>query len=176
MRKFRRSRDGVTAIEFALIAPVFFVLVLGTMEIGISFLVHRMADNAVLEASRKIKTGQALRDGFNETQFKAEICSSMPDFMCDVDRIVLEVSEFEFFSELDSIDDMLDDDGEIREDYNFQVGSAGSIILVRTIYRWPMVTSILGLSAADGGNYERYLYSTQVFRNEPFPYTADGGV
>ena len=38
MRRFRRDRRGSAAVEFALVAPVFFALLFAILETGIMFL------------------------------------------------------------------------------------------------------------------------------------------
>jgi Flp pilus assembly protein TadG len=58
-RKLARDKEGVTAIEFALVALPFFTVVFAILELGLAFIVNRMVDNAVIEASRMIRTGQA---------------------------------------------------------------------------------------------------------------------
>jgi Flp pilus assembly protein TadG len=57
MRGFWRSGDGVSAIEFAIIAPVFFTLVLGIMVYGYYFAALNLVDHIAYEAARASITG-----------------------------------------------------------------------------------------------------------------------
>ncbi len=50
--KFRSNEDGASIVEFAIIAPVVIMLVLGTMDIGHSLLVRSTLDGAVQDAAR----------------------------------------------------------------------------------------------------------------------------
>jgi len=47
-----RNRDGVSIIEFAIIAPVFFLLLLGFVEVGWAAYRHAAVSHAVSEAAR----------------------------------------------------------------------------------------------------------------------------
>jgi Flp pilus assembly protein TadG len=52
LRKNRTSRRGATAVEFALTAPVFFLLLLAAFEFGWMNVIRHTADNAAYEAAR----------------------------------------------------------------------------------------------------------------------------
>lgn len=162
-----KDRDGVTAVEFALVALPFFTLAFGIIEIGLAHFANRLVDNAVVEASRLIRTGQAHSGGLSAAGFKTAVCDSMPGFMCDEDRIVVEINSIDDFSDASSLDDLYDDEGNLREDTAYEIGDSTSIVVVNVIYKWPMATAILKFDSADNG-YERHLTSTMVFRNEPF--------
>ena len=162
-----KDRNGATAIEFAFVALPFFALVLATIEVGLAFFVNRMVDNAVVNASRLIRTGQTTDSTVTQAEFKAEICGFMPDILCDLDRINVEVTSVDSFLNADPTADLYDDDGEVRDPLTFDTGDAGSIVVVNVIYEWPMLASTLGLDPGDAGKI-RYLSSTAVFRNEPW--------
>ncbi|MCV0425589.1 MAG: pilus assembly protein [Roseibium sp.] len=166
-RKLWKDLSGATAIEFAAVGLPFFLLALATIEVGLAYFANRMVDNAVVTASRLIRTGQAADGAISQTEFKTQICNSMPDFMCDLDRINVEVTSVDSFLNADPTADLYDDDGEVRNPLGFDTGDANSIIVVNVVYEWPMLASTLGLDPGDAGN-TRYLTSTMVFRNEPW--------
>lgn len=49
---------GSAAIEFALVAPVFFILLMGTIETGVIFFAQATLQNAVNDTARLVRTGQ----------------------------------------------------------------------------------------------------------------------
>ncbi|HEY3394327.1 MAG TPA: TadE/TadG family type IV pilus assembly protein [Lacipirellulaceae bacterium] len=51
-RKKRTTRSGVAAVEFALVAPIFFLLVFGVIEFGRMMMVQQSLTNAAREGSR----------------------------------------------------------------------------------------------------------------------------
>ena len=48
----RHTRTGAAAVEFAIVAPIFFVLVLGSLEFGRLNIIRHTADQAAYEAAR----------------------------------------------------------------------------------------------------------------------------
>ncbi|REJ67277.1 MAG: pilus assembly protein [Planctomycetota bacterium] len=52
-RLCRRKRTGAAAVEFALVAPVFFLMVLGMIEIGRAVMVQQVITNASREGARR---------------------------------------------------------------------------------------------------------------------------
>lgn len=166
-RSLARDERGVTAIEFALVALPFFTLLFGIVEIGLAHTANRMLDNAVVEAARLIRTGQAQSGNISEGAFKTRLCGYMPPFMCNESRILVEVESIDDFADASSTDDLYDDEGNLRDDLDYDIGGASEIVVVNVIYKWPMLTSVLRFDNADHGN-ERHLTSTMVFRNEPW--------
>jgi Flp pilus assembly protein TadG len=51
-RMSRNNRRGVAAVEFAIVAPVFFLLVLGMIEVGRMIMVKQIITNAAREGAR----------------------------------------------------------------------------------------------------------------------------
>jgi Flp pilus assembly protein TadG len=51
-RGFRSDRSGAAAVEFAIVAPMFFVLVVSSLEFGRLNVIRHTADQAAYEAAR----------------------------------------------------------------------------------------------------------------------------
>jgi Flp pilus assembly protein TadG len=51
-RTCRRNRQGAAAVEFAFVAPVFFLLVFGMIEFGRAIMVEQILTNAAREGAR----------------------------------------------------------------------------------------------------------------------------
>lgn len=52
-RRGRSTRRGAAAVEFAIVAPVFFILVIAAFEFGRINVIRHTADNAAYEAARR---------------------------------------------------------------------------------------------------------------------------
>ncbi|MBO0345685.1 TadE/TadG family type IV pilus assembly protein [Roseibium limicola] len=172
-RKLRRvasDEGGVTAIEFSMIALPFFMLLLGLIEFGLAFFVNRILDYAALETTRQIRTGQAMKSGVSKAAFKTELCGRMTRVLCNESRLTVDIQTFSDFQSLSDIDSLVDDDGELEEDPAFSIGGASDIVIARVVYEWPMFTSLMNTDSGDTSDMSRRLYTTVVFRNEPFPW------
>ncbi|MHA7774866.1 TadE family protein [Roseibium sp. M-1] len=156
----------MTAVEFALVALPFFTLAFGIIEVGLVHFANRMLDNAVVGSARLIRTGQA-HGKLSQEQFKQQVCDYMPSFMCNIDRIYVDITAVPDFASANSTDVLYDEDGNLKDETNYDIGDASEIVVVNVIYKWPMMTSIFNFDPADK-NGERHLTSTMVFRNEPW--------
>ncbi len=66
------NRSGTMALEFAIAAPLFVTLILGTMEIGFDLFVQGSLDAAVKQAARSVQTGAVKgSSGESSAQFAA---------------------------------------------------------------------------------------------------------
>lgn len=81
LRRFQTNRDGITGVEFALVAAPFVAFVMGIMAVGLQFFTINALDQAVEKASRKIRTGQAQRANMTLGDFKSLVCESGGDYI-----------------------------------------------------------------------------------------------
>ncbi|WP_150525202.1 TadE/TadG family type IV pilus assembly protein [Roseibium sediminis] len=167
-RRYSRDDQGVTAIEFGIVGLPFFMLIFGILEFGLAFFVNRIVDNAVLEASRLVRTGQG--QAFSVNIFRDKLCANMPVLPCGAGKVQIKVDKIKTFydgKDFDSLPPMLDKDGKPTGDqYASNIGRS-EIVAVRVMYRWPMFSSILKFGPGDSSG-ERLLYSTHIFRTEPW--------
>lgn len=66
-RSRRTSRRGVAAVEFAMVAPLFLLLVFGTIEIGRMLMVQQTLVNASREGARQAVLEGATQESVTET-------------------------------------------------------------------------------------------------------------
>ncbi|SFU01258.1 TadE-like protein [Pseudovibrio denitrificans] len=171
-KRFLSDYRGVTAIEFALIAPVLFGIVLAILELGLSMLVEVVLDNAVAEAARQIRTGQvhlAQQNGeYNKTKFKNVILENGAGLLKAIeDKIFVDVEAFEDFGDIREYQPLVED-GAVVMEQNWDPGEASDVVIVQVVCAWPMITSTMVslFGQAEGGS--RILVATEIFRNEPF--------
>ena len=58
--------------------------------------------------------------------------------------------------------------GNLDNNFGYQPGGPGDIVVVRLMYQWPVYVSLLGLNLSDLSGGKRLLMSTVAFRNEPY--------
>lgn len=149
-----------------MIAAPFFLLLAAILEVAAVFFATTLLENAVLVAAREIRTGQT-QSGGGVASFEQRVCESM-EMIADCGRIRFDVMVFESFGTVGA-PGPLDEDGELTEDeFGFDPGAAGDIVLVRVFYPWPLLMPgfVGGMSNMSGN--QRLLTAAAVFRNEPF--------
>jgi Flp pilus assembly protein TadG len=177
-RVWRRDERGSAAIEFAIIAPVFFFLMFVIAETALVFIAEQVMDNAVFETARLIRTGQVQGPPpMSTADFKTQICNRVSVFIssasCNGPGFYLEVKQFNAYGDMVTNNPTIDADGEFQDPGSFQFGQSNSIIMVRAYYQWPTFKIFGPLSLSSQGlNGKRLIGSFAAFRNEPFTATA----
>jgi Flp pilus assembly protein TadG len=187
-----KSNQGSAALEFAFVAPVFFALMLGIVEIGVMTFAQFALQNAVTNAGRLIRTGQAqtidptkanqcinnsvagnYTDG--ASWFRGQICCSVSGLLdCSATKLFVNVSASSGgFTAGTSFSGALSN---VTNSYS--PGNACDVVLVRATYSWPVWFPGLAqlLNSSSPPNYlvnmtdqsGHLLSGTAAFRNEPF--------
>src|ERR1700709_370917 len=73
LRRFRRNRRGSAAVEFALVAPVFFALLFAIIETAIVFFAGQVLETVTQDSARMIMTGQAQTASYSQSDFKNNV-------------------------------------------------------------------------------------------------------
>lgn len=164
----RRRREGSTAVEFALVALPFFVLLFGILEIGLMLLVDALAETAVSDAGRQIRTGLAQEQELEAEDIKARLCANMGVFSRDCpSRAFIDIRVVDGFSTLPDADPLKTgafDPGVLT----YQPGGPGDRVLVRVWYEHPIVTPFIAQAVSRTADHRVMLTTTLAFRNEPY--------
>jgi Flp pilus assembly protein TadG len=163
--RFRRARDGVTAIEAALVLPPFLFTAFGIIEVAMLYFVAATLEGQVGQASRQIRTGNVQLAADPQQAFRDLLCGNLGGLIACED-VIIDVRRYDGFGSVD-YPSYVDDDGE-PEDNQFAPGDPGEIVVVRVTYRWRILTPFLAEFLGDGGGMTKRLSAGSVFRNEPF--------
>jgi Flp pilus assembly protein TadG len=167
--RFGKNEDGATAVEFGLVAVPFFALMFAILETAIVFFAGQLLETAVGDTGRLVRTGQAHEQGMSAEQFKAAVCTRMFSLI-DCDGLSIDVRTFPTFDSI-QLGVVVDEDGElVVEDFDYQIGEPGDIVVVKVLYQWPVIVTQLGNNLANLPNGKHVLSATTVFKNEPFPW------
>jgi Flp pilus assembly protein TadG len=170
LHRFRRNRRGSAAVEFALVAPVFFGLLFAIIETAIVFFAGQVLETVTQDSARQIMTGQAQTAKYSQEDFKNKaVCP--PDALAKVlfncDDLHVDVQSYPAFSSVKISDPIAG--GNFLPAMNYSPGVAGDIVVVRLFYKWPLFVTGLGYNIANlSGSKQRLLSATAAFRNEPF--------
>lgn len=197
-----RSERGNAAIEFAFVAPAFFALMLGILEIGTMTFSQFALQNAVTITGRLIRTGQAqgidittaarcmggnaATDPGNYTStadwYRGQICCNVYGLLqCTSDKLFINVSSAQTFAAAGNFSSAA---ANVANAYN--PGVSCDVVLVRATYPWtiwfPGLARLLNASNADylvniqdsAGQGAHLLSATTAFRNEPYTSGVNG--
>jgi Flp pilus assembly protein TadG len=167
LKGFRRAKDGVTTVEFALVALPFFFFLFAILDVSLVFFASTTLENGVVSAARQIRTGQAQVANMTAAQFRTLVCNEISMLLaCDA-RLGLDVRKYTGFGSA-QFPSALDGDGNLSGDMIFDPGGAGDVVVVRAFYTWPMLTPSVGASFVNMAGGHRLLETSIAFRNEPF--------
>src|SRR5262245_51986200 len=95
----KRSTSGSVAIEFALIAPIFFLLFFGILETALATFGNMILENGMKTVARLVRTGQAQNQSLTQTQFRQALCNQVSIVLsCDQTRLYIDVRAFSNFA------------------------------------------------------------------------------
>jgi Flp pilus assembly protein TadG len=167
-RRFVRSQDGATTVEFAMVVAPFLALVFAILETAIIFFAGQTLETANADSARLIMTGQAQSQGFSQAQFKNAVCAKIYGLFNCQGGLYIDVKTYTSFANVNNAKPV-DAQGNLQTgSFGYQPGGPGDIVVVRMIYQWPVYVSLLGLNLSDSAGGKRVIMSTVAFRNEPY--------
>src|SRR4030095_14632051 len=167
LRRFRRNRRGSAAVEFALVAPIFFGLLFAILELAMVFFASQVLETVTQDSARVIMTGQAQNASFTQAQFKNLVCSKVVAMFDCVNGISIDVQSYSAFASV-NITDPIDAGKNFVPPNNYLPGGPGDVVVVRLFYQWPLFVTGLGFNVANIGSNQRLLTATAAFQNEPY--------
>ena len=167
LRRFRRNRRGSAAVEFALVAPLFFGLLFAIIELAMVFFASQVLETATQDSARVIMTGQAQNASFTQAQFKNLVCSKLTIMFDCVNGVSIDVQSYTAFGSV-NVADPIDASKNFVPPNNYLPGNPGDIVVVRLFYKWPLYVTGLGFNIANISGSKRLLTATAAFQNEPY--------
>jgi Flp pilus assembly protein TadG len=166
MRGYGQSRgdSGNVAIETAIVLPVFLMIFLGILELGIMMFVQSVLDGAARDAARLIRTGQAQANADPRSAFQTLLCNRMAAIV-GCSSLVYNVQNFANFSSM-TFNTQRDQNGNLTNTV-FSPGSSGSYVAVQVTYNRQFATAYVGRYLG-GPSQSAFLSATVVFKNEPY--------
>ncbi|GJE49351.1 hypothetical protein GOFOIKOB_2387 [Methylobacterium tardum] len=183
---FSRSRDGASAVEFAIVALPFLALVGATLEAGITYFAQEILQQAVTDAGRQIYTGQFQANNAGVTNsttllnnFRTAMCSPggkprVTLFPCANVRI--SITKAASFDTAAPVQATAINPNTGVSDWNagfasYTCARASDVIVVQAAVDMPVFFPLLGAAKATLPNGRRVLQAAAVFQVEPFTST-----
>jgi len=187
--RFRKNRDGAAALEFALLAIPFLMLVFATFETFLAFAGEQLMNNAVDTMARKIRTGEITfglgkSTDMTESEFRAAFCAEIAVLrMCSSteaatpSKLYLDIRQFSTFADMPkdvprvSSAEYSDLD---TSEFAFSPGGPDTKNMVRAYYRWQVMTDLIRpyiTNIRPAGKVlptDFLIVSTSAFQNEEY--------
>jgi Flp pilus assembly protein TadG len=180
----RRDVSGVTAIEFAMIAPIFFGLLLMTIEGGIVFGAGQMLDSAIYLSSRQILTGslQSAQNGGSSAAtvyctFMQSVCTKMTGVMSltacyanlQIDMKDYPSSSTTGIPATDLVIPVTNTGALNTTSMNrLNLGNPGDYMLIRGYYPYPVYVNLFGGGTGTSNAGHLLLVGTAAVKLEPY--------
>ncbi|NKK67787.1 TadE/TadG family type IV pilus assembly protein [Rhizobium leguminosarum] len=189
-RALARSREGAAAIEFALLAIPYFLVIFAILETFVAFAAEELVSNGVDTMSRRMRTGQITYNlgrttDMSQAQFRQAFCDEISILIrCSAtevatpSKLYLDVQTFSTFSAIPTTIPKLSTDkyADINPAaFKYAPGGAGTINMLRAYYRWDIITDLVRpyittIRPSGGSMPSQYLIvGTAAFQNEQYP-------
>lgn len=183
MTRFFRAQDGVAAIEFAAVAPVLLLLIMGIIEFSLIMLASNVLESATNLSSRLSKTGFA-DAGVTREQTIINAVKAQAGSLLDSTKLTISSKYYQQFDQINDPEPWTDknsngtwDAGEPYTDINGNgkwdadmgvagYGGPGDIVVFTVSYPWSIATPIISDLVGTNGAYT--ITSHAVVRNEPY--------
>jgi Flp pilus assembly protein TadG len=166
LRSFIRNRKGSAAIEFAILALPFIVLIFAIIEIAIMFFVDSGLDAALHKTVRQVRVGTAKTGAWDLAKFKSSVCGELSyAFSCSANLKVRAVVVTNMAS-VSKINPIVSGALNVTEDFN--IGDSGNYVLVQAYLTWDPVLKLYTFAGGRLSDGKYVLGAAELFKNEPF--------
>lgn len=160
-RLTKQRVKGSTAVEMAMLAPAFFLLMIGLTEFSLVLTAQQLLENAAFNASRLAKTGYVASGSNQAATILQIVTNELSSFgtLIDTSKLVTSSTSYNSFSG-------------IGTGGTAGYGTAQQIDVYTITYPWklftPMMGQIIGTWDSGTASWVVNLTSRIVVRNEPY--------
>jgi Flp pilus assembly protein TadG len=164
---FRSADRGATAVEFALIAPIFIAVLVAVLETCVYLFAQMVIQNSAVQAGRYFMTGQAQNNGWTASTIISKVCPSAL-FTCS--NMFIVVQNYSSFAAANTSAPSMYSNGQAltQSSYAYDAGTSGDVMVVQLVYAWPVISAPFGFSLSNLPNNAAELMGVSAFRVEPY--------
>ena len=158
----QRGKRGATAVEMALIAPTFFLLLIGITESCLMLTAQQIMENAAFNASRLAKTGYVTAGSTQLATVSTVMNNELKGYgtFFDLTKVTFTYTTY------NSCGSIPGSPGTVG------MGTASQLVVYTISYPWtmftPMLGALIGTFDNTSGHYIFNLSTRIVVRNEPY--------
>jgi Flp pilus assembly protein TadG len=167
LSRFAGAREGATAVEFALIAPVFIATLFAIIQTTLYLFAQQTLQTAAVQAGRMIMTGSAQSSGLTQTQFANDVCPLVSALMT-CSNLLINVQNYSSFSSASTTAPTLyNGSGQVNTG-SYNLGTQGEIMVIQIAYPWPIFGMPIGSLFTNTGYGTTEIMGVTAFRVEPY--------
>jgi Flp pilus assembly protein TadG len=165
-RQLSREEGGNVLIEFALLAPVFFMLVMGLVEFVLYQYKTYALNHVVYEAARNLQTGEVQSNNDMQAAFNDEVCAQA-GVLIDCNEITFDVRTFDDLADITYPPVTFDEDG-VPTNFVFDPGGANQYSVVRAAMHHQFITPFMDHLFQMGPDMPAIVNAYVIVKNEPW--------
>ncbi|HTO63692.1 MAG TPA: TadE/TadG family type IV pilus assembly protein [Bradyrhizobium sp.] len=165
---FVADGKGATAVEFALVAVPFLALIVALIQTFLVFFAQELLESVVQKSSRLILTGQVQSQQMTQSAFQQAVCNQIV-ILFNCSGLMVDVQVASSWSSATPATPTLtfNAQGQVANNWQFNPGGTGDIVVVRVMYQWPVFLGPLGFNLSNLSNGNRLIMASAAFQNEP---------
>jgi Flp pilus assembly protein TadG len=165
-RYFSRARGGNVIIEFALLAPIFFMSVVGLIEFVLYQYKTYALNHVVYEAARNLQTGEVQNSDDMDEAFRTEACLHASGLI-NCGDIRFDVRSFVALADVNFQAPVFDENGN-PTNFVFLPGGPSEYSVVRAAIHHEFVTPFMAELFGMGPDLPAIVNAYVVVKNEPW--------
>lgn len=165
-KRLSREEGGSALIEYAMLAPVFFMLVIGLIEFVLYQYKAYALSYVTYEAARVLQTGKVQTSADMSQAFHDQVCNQSGT-MLDCSTIVFDVRNYGAVSEVKYDAPTFDKDGN-PTNFVFEPGGPGRFSVVRASMHYTFITPFMGKLFGMGPDLPALVNAYCIVKNEPW--------
>lgn len=178
LRRFRRSQDGATVVEFAFAAVPFFAILFAIFETALMLWTNQVLEEALSQTSRSLVTGQSrtlytgATGAINASRFRDNVCARAPMKLIDCSKLYVDVRVYNSFSAAGtgtSSSNPVAGGRLSTSGFTYVQPQGNDIVVVRAVLDYKLfLTAWASAGLANIGEGHRGIVVSMAFRAEPF--------
>lgn len=165
-KRISRSESGNAMIEFALLAPIFFMIVVGLIEFVLFQYKTYALNHVVYEAARNLQTGEIQTSGDMEAALRQEVCDHA-GAMIDCEAITFDVRSFQRLRDITYPPATFNESGQ-PTNFGFNPGGPNEYTVVRAAIAHSFITPFMGKLFGTGPDSPAIVNAFCIVKNEPW--------
>ncbi len=183
LRRFLRCRKGVSALEFALVAPIMLLTITGIIDLMLVMFVTALMEGGLRDASRLGRTGFQPAGTTREQAILDKIADATIGLV-DINQAQVTTLMYEDFGSIGQPEEYTDTNGNSQYDAGEPwidtnpngvwdedqgaagIGSSSTVVLYKVRYNWRLLTPLLPAILPNG--YDFPIEVSLAVRNEPW--------